>query len=103
MTFSENDIPDLSGKTIIVTGGNSGIGKQTVAVLATKGAKVYLAARSEDKYKKALEEIRASHPDSTKGQIEFLQLDLSTAKGAKAAAESFKTFVTRTLFIISLY
>lgn len=96
MVFSENDIPDLSGKTIIVTGGNSGIGKQTVAVLASKGAKVYLAARSEAKYKQAVEDIRASHPDSTKGKIEFLQLDLSTAKGAKDAAETFKGFVLYT-------
>ena len=93
MPFSEKDIPDLSGKTIIITGGNSGIGKQTVAVLATKGAKVYLAARSEAKYKQAVEEIRASHPDSNKGRIEYLQLDLSTAQGAKAAAETFKTCV----------
>lgn len=114
MTFSENDIPDLTGKIIIVTGvffanitgesitiyttlyhigGNSGIGKQTVAVLASKGAKVYLAARSEVKYKQALDEIHTSHLDSTKGQIEYLQLDLSTAKSAKEAAENFKSYV----------
>ncbi|KAK7460600.1 short-chain alcohol dehydrogenase [Stygiomarasmius scandens] len=93
MPFSEADIPDLAGKTIIVTGGNSGIGKQTVAVLASKGAKVYLAARSEDKYKQALADIHNSHPDSVKAQIEFLKLDLSTAAGAKAAAEDFKSCV----------
>jgi NADP-dependent 3-hydroxy acid dehydrogenase YdfG len=34
------------------------MGKQTVAVLASKGAKVYLAARSAEKYQKAIDEIR---------------------------------------------
>ncbi|KZP33698.1 NAD(P)-binding protein [Athelia psychrophila] len=91
MPFSEDHIPDLAGKIIIVTGGNSGIGKQTVAVLASKGAKVYLAARSKDKFNKAVEDIRTSHPDATNGQIEFLKLDLGTAKGARDAAEDFKT------------
>jgi retinol dehydrogenase-12 len=110
MPFSENDIPDLKDKVVIVTGnaldrqyhivsdavslgGNSGIGKQTVAVLASKGAKVYLAARSAEKYQKAVEEIHDSHPDSTYGQIEFLRLDLSTATSALAAANDFKTCV----------
>lgn len=61
-----------------------------MAVLASKGAKVYLAARSEEKFSKAVDEIRASHPDSTKGQIEFLKVDLSMAKSALAAANEFK-------------
>ncbi|KAL1967212.1 hypothetical protein VTN77DRAFT_3503 [Rasamsonia byssochlamydoides] len=90
MTFSEADIPDLSGKIIIITGGNSGIGKQTVAVLASKGAKVYLAARSEEKYRQALADIHETHPATKAAAIEFLKLDLSTAAGAKAAAEDFK-------------
>jgi len=95
MSFSENDIPDLKGKIVIVTGGNSGIGKQTVAVLASKGAKVYLAARSEGKYQKAIEEIHASHPNSANGSIEFLKLDLSTATSALAAANDFKIYQER--------
>ena len=78
----------------ISLGGNRGIGKQTVAVLASKGAKVYIAARSYDKYQKALEEIHISHPDSTNGQIEFLKLDLSTATSALAAANDFKACVS---------
>jgi NAD(P)-dependent dehydrogenase (short-subunit alcohol dehydrogenase family) len=74
MPFSEDDIPSLEDKVIIVTGGN----------------RVYIAARSYDKYQKALEEIHISHPDSTNGQIEFLKLDLSTATSALAAANDFK-------------
>jgi len=81
--------PYISGSS----GGNSGIGKQTVAVLASKGAKVYLAARSAEKYHKAVDEIHESHPESIYGQIEFLQLDLSTAASTLAAANYFKSWV----------
>ncbi|KAL0572016.1 short-chain alcohol dehydrogenase [Marasmius crinis-equi] len=86
MPFSESNIPDLQGKVVIVTGGNSGIGKQLVKVLASKRAKVHLAARSEEKFKQAVEDI-----GDNSGEIEFLKLDLTTAKGAKEAAEEFKS------------
>jgi retinol dehydrogenase-12 len=74
-------------------GGNSGIGKQTVAVLLSKGAKVYLAARSEEKAIEAISDIQKRFPDSNKGQVEFLKLDLSEATKAKAAAEEFRRLV----------
>ncbi|KAI0435451.1 NAD(P)-binding protein [Xylaria sp. FL1042] len=90
MMFSEADIPDLTGKIVIVTGGNSGIGKQTVAVLAAKGAKVYLGARSHDKYTEALKDIQTSHPSTKVSLIEFLEVDLASAAHAKASAERFK-------------
>ena len=89
--FSEADIPDLSGRIAIVTGGNSGIGKQTVKVLLANGAKGYLAARSEEKARQAIDEIHAADPATKKGTVEFLKLDLSEAKKAKAAAEDFKS------------
>lgn len=71
-------------------GGNSGIGKQTVTVLASKGARVYLAAHTKEKYEQAMNEIHTSYPATVNGEIHFLHLDLSTANGAKAAAEDFK-------------
>ncbi|KAH7878932.1 uncharacterized protein C8R40DRAFT_1158869 [Lentinula edodes] len=91
MSFSISDIPDPHGKVVIVTGGNSGIGKETVTVLASKGARVYLAARTKEKYEQAMNEIYTSHPATVNGEILFLHLDLSTANGAKAAAEDFKS------------
>ncbi|KAJ3931122.1 MAG: hypothetical protein NXY57DRAFT_962070 [Lentinula lateritia] len=101
MSFSESDVPDLHGKVVIVTGGNSGIGKQTVTVLASKGARVYLAAHTKEKYEQAMNEIHTSYPATVNGEIHFLHLDLSTANGAKAAAEDFKLKVFAFMFCLT--
>ncbi|KAJ5860393.1 uncharacterized protein N7529_007703 [Penicillium soppii] len=90
MAFSESDIPDLSGKIVIVTGGNSGIGLQTVKVLASKNARVYLACRTRAKFDSALAEIH-THLHQHEADVRFLELDLSTMMGAKKGAESFKS------------
>ncbi|KAI1073516.1 putative estradiol 17 beta-dehydrogenase [Whalleya microplaca] len=87
-TFSEHDVPDLEGKVYIVTGSNTGIGKEVARLLYTKNAKVYVAARSETKAQKAIQDIKESSP-SSKGSLVFLHLDLSDLPNVKAAAESF--------------
>ncbi|TRX88834.1 hypothetical protein FHL15_010293 [Xylaria flabelliformis] len=89
--FSKTNIPYLTSKTAIVTSSNSWIGKQTVAVLAAKGAKVYLGARSHDKYITALGDIHASNPPTKNSNVVFLEVDLSSAASAKASAERFKS------------
>ncbi|KAI0073654.1 NAD-P-binding protein [Panus rudis PR-1116 ss-1] len=93
------DLPDLSGKVVIVTGGNRGIGYHTVRFLALRGAKVYLAARSEEKGRAAIEQLRQEVEVgegegeyanvSGMGNVEFLELDLSDPKSAKRSAEEF--------------
>ncbi|KAL8277765.1 hypothetical protein RQP46_009887 [Phenoliferia psychrophenolica] len=98
--FEEADVPDLSGKVCIVTGGNTGIGKETVRVLYQKGAKVYLAARSEEKAKAAIVDLKDSKKDGA-GEIIFLKLDLETIKGAKEAAEQFLKQETRLDILIN--
>ncbi|KZP31597.1 hypothetical protein FIBSPDRAFT_925817 [Athelia psychrophila] len=65
-------------------GGNSGIGTQTVAVLRSKGAKVYLASPSGDKSNKAVEENHTSYPNATNGQIEFRIINTASAGAAQA-------------------
>ena len=85
-TWSVNDIPDLSGKVMIVTGGNTGIGYETAKALLSKGAKVYLACRSETKALAAIEKLK----DETGKEAFFLHLDLGNLKAVKKAGEEFK-------------
>ncbi|KAJ7714900.1 NAD-P-binding protein [Mycena metata] len=81
----QRDIPDLTGKIIIVTGGNTGIGYETVKQLLLKNAKVYLAARSSDKAAAAIKRLEAE----TRKTAIFLQLDLADLPSVRRAAETF--------------
>ena len=56
------DVPDQSGRVAIVTGANSGLGYDTAAVLADKGAHVVLAVRNLDKGNQAADRIKADEP-----------------------------------------
>jgi len=86
MTFTEEQVPDQSGKVVIVTGGNSGIGKETCRVLLAKGAKVYLGARSKEKAEEAINEIKKL---TGKEDIHFLPMDLQDLSSLKDASEHF--------------
>ncbi|KAG8955906.1 hypothetical protein FRC04_006353 [Tulasnella sp. 424] len=81
----ERDIQDLSGKVIIVTGGNTGIGKQTIQVLLSKNAKVYMAARSKEKAEATIAELKSV----TGKEAIFLQLDLANLDSITKAANEF--------------
>ncbi|KAI9434789.1 NAD(P)-binding protein [Lactarius indigo] len=80
-----NDIPDLTGKVIIVTGGNAGVGKDTVKQLLAHNAKVYLAARSAQKANEAIAELK----NETGKEAIFLQLDLSDIPAVRKSAQEF--------------
>lgn len=75
---------DLEGRTAIVTGANSGIGRITAIELARRGARVHLASRSREKTEPVLAEIRAAG-----GNAEFLALDLADLAATRAAADAF--------------
>jgi len=79
------NIPDLTGKVIIVTGGNSGLGYESVKALAEKGAEVILASRSVEKGNEAKAQI-----GNTKGEIKVMQLDLADFASIKQFSNSFK-------------
>ncbi|KAL7790137.1 hypothetical protein V8C43DRAFT_94176 [Trichoderma afarasin] len=85
--FSPESIPDLTGRVYIVTGGNAGIGKETVIGLAARGAKVYMGARSKDKALAAIHEIQEQLPAAN---IHFLDLDLSNFQSVIAAAKKIR-------------
>ncbi|KAF7360800.1 Cytochrome P450 [Mycena venus] len=95
-TWTTADVPDLSSRVVLVTGGNSGIGLETAKVLLRHNAKVYIACRSIPKGEAA---IAALEKETGKLAI-LLPLDLSSLDSIKQAATEFnqKEAVLHVLF-----
>ncbi|KAM4590119.1 dehydrogenase/reductase SDR family member 13-like [Fundulus diaphanus] len=74
------------GKTVIITGSNTGIGKSTALELAKRGARVILACRNKEKAEAAAFDIRK---ESGNNQVVFMQLDLASLKSVCSFAETF--------------
>jgi NAD(P)-dependent dehydrogenase (short-subunit alcohol dehydrogenase family) len=87
MSFSpDKDIPSLAGKVILVTGGNSGLGKESILQLAKhEPRQIIMAARSQSRAEAAIKEIETAVPGA---KIAFLSLDLSSFDSIKKAAAS---------------
>ncbi len=85
MNWTAADIPDLAGKTIVVTGGNSGIGFEAAEQLAAKGADTILACRDLKKAGVAAEAIVERHPDA---KVESMELDLASLESIRKFAAS---------------
>jgi NAD(P)-dependent dehydrogenase (short-subunit alcohol dehydrogenase family) len=79
--WSAADLPDLDGRTVIVTGANSGIGLVTARELARVGAHVVLAVRDEERGRTAAETI--------KGSCEVRRLDLADLASVRAFATAW--------------
>ena len=75
---------DLAGKTFVITGANTGIGKITARELARRGAHVILACRSLDKTQPVIDEIKK---ESGNDKIEFVALDLADLASVRRCAE----------------
>jgi NAD(P)-dependent dehydrogenase (short-subunit alcohol dehydrogenase family) len=80
------DLPDLSGRTIIVTGGNSGIGFQAASEFARKGAQVVLACRNMEKAQAAALQITKADPQAA---VKAMELDLADLKSVRNFAKAF--------------
>ncbi|WWC89169.1 uncharacterized protein L201_004087 [Kwoniella dendrophila CBS 6074] len=100
----DHDVPDQSGKVILVTGGNSGTGYSTALSLYNAGAKVYIACRNQQKAKEAIKNIQNNNimtldgsfkPNPGKnsniktGTIEFIKLDLTDLASVDECAQEF--------------
>lgn len=93
--LTEKNLPSQAGKVHIVTGGYAGVGEQLVQILYGKGAKVYIAGRSESKAQAAIKRIEANTSTSSKGELVFLKLDLSDLASIKKSAEEFMSKESR--------
>lgn len=77
--WTEADIPDQTGRTVLVTGANSGLGLRTAQVLAAKGAHVIMGCRSVQRGETARRSVQ--------GSAEVLELDLADLSSVRTAAE----------------
>ncbi|KAI0637552.1 NAD-P-binding protein [Trametes polyzona] len=83
------DVPDLHGKVVLVTGGNAGIGYAVIQHLARRGAKVYMAARNEQKAQAAIDKLTTEGLAPGNGEVLWHKLDLSDPRDVKESAEDF--------------
>ncbi len=76
-------VPSMEGKTVIITGGNSGIGRAAAVELARAGARVLITARSEPRGTAAVADIRAASGSSA---VELSLFDLADLSSVRAGA-----------------
>lgn len=86
-TWTEGSVPSQTGRTAVVTGGNTGLGFETARVLAARGASVVLAVRNVEKGKDAAARIAAITPGA---DVTVQRLDLSSLDSVRAAAQELR-------------
>jgi len=85
--WSNEDIPDLRGKTALITGGNKGLGYQSAFELSKNGAKVIISCRDVEAGLKAKKKMMAEIPDA---EIEVIPLDLTDLESVSRFSETVK-------------
>jgi NAD(P)-dependent dehydrogenase (short-subunit alcohol dehydrogenase family) len=85
--WTTTDIPDQTGRTAVITGANTGLGYETAAALAAKGAHVVLAVRNLDKGKAAADLISARAPGAS---VALQALDLTSLESIREAADQLR-------------
>ncbi|KAI1903659.1 hypothetical protein AGOR_G00029480 [Albula goreensis] len=76
----------MAGKTVVITGGNTGIGKATALDLAKRGARVILACRNQQRAEVAIQDIKK---ESGHAEVVYMQLDLGSLQSVRSFTETF--------------
>ena len=85
--WSSTDVPGQSGRVVVITGSNTGVGYEAAAVLANKGAHVVLAVRNLDKGEDAKARITATNPNAN---VSVQELDLASLASVRKAADELR-------------
>ena len=85
--WTPNQLPDLSGKTFLITGGNSGVGYESAKMLLNANANIILAGRNTTKVQQAKKDIVSKGT----GKIDTLIIDLADMASVRTAAEKIKS------------
>ena len=96
--WTENDVPDQSGRIAIVTGANTGLGFETAKVLAARGATVVIAVRNVEKGNAAAAQILGAVP---RADIRVQPLDLGSLQSVRTAAAELKESYPRIDLLIN--
>jgi retinol dehydrogenase 14 len=86
-------MPDMQGRTVVVTGGNSGIGLETAAALAAMGARVLVCARNADKGRAAVADI--TQRNDCHAQVQLVVFDLGDLASVRRGATEILELVPK--------
>jgi NAD(P)-dependent dehydrogenase (short-subunit alcohol dehydrogenase family) len=89
-SWTAEQMPDCSDKTVVVTGANSGLGFEATKAFARKGATVVMACRSLDRGEQAAMEIRDSITERTGATLNVRQCDLASLESVAAFADGVR-------------
>mmetsp|Transcript_9864 Transcript_9864/g.30125 ORF Transcript_9864/g.30125 Transcript_9864/m.30125 type:complete len:306 (+) Transcript_9864:116-1033(+) len=84
---TKEDMPDLTGKTILVTGGNAGLGYYCAKAFLQKNAHVIIASRTEEKCIAAVEKLKQ---ETGNNKVEFMIVDLASKESIHKFCEEYK-------------
>ena len=96
--WTEADVPDQSGRTAVITGGNSGIGFEAARVLAIRRARLILGCRDQGKADDAVTRIRAAAPGA---DVLVVPLDLASLDSVRAAAGQIRSTCERIDLVVN--